>query len=278
MVYSGGFVGCILVNGQVQEERADGIVIVPEGTQYAIRLRNKNDRRAVGQIFIDGENVSGGGYVINANNYVDILRFSDKDEAFRVVGLNSPEAVDAGKNGPNDGTKGVIELRFRLETKREPVPQHVNSYRERMRNSPRGLYKGGTKRGGSDELLGGASYSTKQETSLDFDGERETLTSGGIRLPDETKTCSLFGSNKAISSRSMTRPEFSDCVTVGGSSTGQRFSYTTLDLETSVTVLRIVLKAGEPKPKVDYCSHCGTKRHPKDRFCSHCGHSIILSR
>lgn len=251
MVYSGGFVGCILVNGQVQAERADGIVIIPEGTEYAIRLRNKNDRRAVGQIFIDGENVSGGGYVINQHNYVDIYRFSDKDEAFRVVGLNSPEAVDAGKNGPNDGTKGVIELRFRLEVER-PRVQHVNT--TRYRNTPK-IKPWGGKRDGSDELLRGASYSTqKEETTkgfLNFDGDRV--------------------------SRSLSAP-MKDAVTVGGSSTGQRFSMTTLDLETNVVVLKIVLKTGEPVVKLTYCPNCGHKVGKQDKFCASCGHRLISSR
>jgi len=116
MVYSNKFVMAVLLNGEPQKELGNGVVKLPFGAEYTLRFRNKNSRRAVVKIYVDGENVSGGGYVIPANDFVDIKRHHDKDRAFKFVSLDSPDAIDHGKNGPNeDKQKGVIEARFFLE-------------------------------------------------------------------------------------------------------------------------------------------------------------------
>ena len=122
MTYSNKFVFCVLVNGQPQKELANGQISLQFGVEYALRLRNKNNRRAVVEIWIDGENVSGDGYVINAHDYVDIKRHHDIDRAFKFVSLDSEDAIDFGKDGPNhDKVKGTIEARFRLEKERPQV-------------------------------------------------------------------------------------------------------------------------------------------------------------
>lgn len=119
MVYSNKFVMCVLHNGQVQKELANGVVKLPFSAEYTLRFRNKNTRRAVVKIYIDGENVSGNGYVIPANDYVDIKRHRDKDAAFKFVSLESPDAQEFGKDGPNhDKQKGVVEAHFYLEKER----------------------------------------------------------------------------------------------------------------------------------------------------------------
>jgi hypothetical protein len=116
MTYSNKFVMSVLLNGQPQKELANGVVKLPFGTEYSLRFRNKNNRRAVVHILIDGEDVSGNGYIVPANSHVDIKRHHDVDRSFKFVSLDSADAVDFGKNGPNeDKVKGTIEARFYLE-------------------------------------------------------------------------------------------------------------------------------------------------------------------
>lgn len=122
MVYSNKFVFCVLLDGRPQKELANGQVSLPFGTEYSLRFRNKNNRRAVVEIWIDGENVSGNGYIIAAHDYVDIKRHHDIDRSFKFVSLDSEDAIEHGKNGPNhDKVKGTIEARFRLEEERPKV-------------------------------------------------------------------------------------------------------------------------------------------------------------
>lgn len=121
-MYSNGFVVCVLIGGEdyhVAKEREDGTVLVQAGQEYFIRLHNKNNRRAVGKIFIDGKNVSDGGYVVNANSYVDIKRYLDEDRAFKVATLSSDESNE----NLLTGKYGVIEVRFRFEKKNEYIQQ-----------------------------------------------------------------------------------------------------------------------------------------------------------
>ena len=123
MVYSNRFVACVLLNGTPQRELANGVVPIPFNSEYSLRFRNKHNRRACVKFTIDGESVCGGGYIIGANSSIDIHRHFDKDARFKFVSLDSPDAVDAGKNGPNeDGTKGLIEAKFYLEKNRKLIP------------------------------------------------------------------------------------------------------------------------------------------------------------
>lgn len=123
MVYTNKLVMCVLVNGAPQKELADGTVPLPFDTEYALRFRNRNSRRAVVRIYIDGEEVSGNGYVVPANGFIDIERHFANPTKFRFVDLESPEAIEFGKNGPNDDrSKGVIEARFFMERERPPEP------------------------------------------------------------------------------------------------------------------------------------------------------------
>jgi len=116
MVYSGGFAIGISNNGEFLEERKDGRVTIPYDSEYVIRLRNENSRRAVCKIFLDGENVSDGGYIIPSHDFIDIERYSNTAKRFKFVDLNSEEAILNGKSGPNiDGSKGLIECHFWLE-------------------------------------------------------------------------------------------------------------------------------------------------------------------
>lgn len=138
MAYSSKFVLTVLRDNQIQKEFADGIVPLPFGSEYALRLRNKHDRRALIKLFIDGEEVSGGGYIVPRKDKVDIFRPVDKDAAFKFVSLDSSDAADFGKSDNKDRKKGLIEARFYLEKEATPVPTHttVHHYHYRYKNDP----------------------------------------------------------------------------------------------------------------------------------------------
>ena len=112
----------IVVNGQIVKELENGSVPIPFGSEYKIRLRNKHNRRAICKLTIDGENVSAGGFIIPANDVIEIERPADIAKKFKFVSLDSEEAYDQGKNGPNySKIKGVISADFALEKEYKPV-------------------------------------------------------------------------------------------------------------------------------------------------------------
>lgn len=119
-MYNQKFVATIVVNGHIVPETEDGVVFLDAGTEYKIRLRNRNDRRAVATITIDGENVTEGGVVIQANGYVEIERSVLKASKFKFVALDSEDAQDFGKDQANrSGNMGFIAVEFRLEKQRK---------------------------------------------------------------------------------------------------------------------------------------------------------------
>jgi len=131
----------VLLNKNVASERADGVVPIPFGSEYGIRCRNRNkDRRALVKLFVDNENISGGGFVIEADDAVDIFRRSDVDAALKFVELTSEEAELTGKSDNPDGSKGVIEARFYLEKEQPglkfPLPKPPKRNRKLKQPQP----------------------------------------------------------------------------------------------------------------------------------------------
>ncbi len=274
MAYSNRFVVNVLVNGQIQKELQSGQVGIPFGSEYALRFRNKHNRRACVKFFIDGENVSGNGYIIPANDYVDIERHHAIDRAFKFVELDSLEAQDAGKNGPNiDGSKGVVEARFYLEKKnkwvQKPIEHHWHYYNTwPTLNNP---YVPPAAPGYSCDQ---PEYSTWSNCSNDASGSTLRSCSASDSIPEK-----ITISDKIPSVILCSVPPMQDGVTVEGNSTGQCFSSAHINLEDNFTTIKIVLKgiAQEecrpivPVPQGSYCTNCGAKRDKKAKFCGQCG-------
>ena len=232
MVYSNKFVMCVLLNGEPVSELANGEVHIPFGAEYVLRFRNKNDRRAVVKFTIDGENVSGNGYIIPAKDYIDVKRHNDRDAAFKLVTLNSPEAVDAGKNGPNtDKSKGVIEATFVLEKERKKPVEEIHHHHHHHHDLiPRNPYNPWNPK----------PYwckDTDKSTTISKGFLRSRSTAGGEESP--VSLCSMGFSSEPSCEPS---PTVQDGCTVEGYSTGQRFTSSYIDIEETGTVLRIFLR------------------------------------
>lgn len=263
MVYANKFVMCVLVNGQIQKERADDTVVLPFGSEYTLRFRNKHDRRGVVKIFIDGEEVSGNGYVVPAKGHIDIQRHSHRDAAFKLVPLDSEEAIDAGKNGPNhDRQKGVIEARFYLEKKPETVTV-VHHYHEKVIRDPYPVpvkpwrpyqpfwYENGWAK------LSNASSST-------FSSNTEENTSAGLSSFDclasnSSETMDSYTpSKRAVSEdiatfKRINKRELHDGATVEGDRTGQSFRTVSIDIEDDYVSVKLVLQGFYPEARLpDY--------------------------
>ena len=283
MVYSNKFVVCVLVDGKTQSERKDGIVVVPYGSEYSLRFRNKNNRRAVVKFTIDGEDVAGPGYIVPAHSAVDIHRHFSKDARFKFVSLDSPEAVDYGKNDNSDGSKGVIEAKFYLETEPVKLPWHDHHHHHHhYHNHPNvwpdlnNPYCKPTWLGDSGGGKGSAMRRQCQDRTV---GNAEAYSKYDSHS-EAMNYCST--SNTPTSAPFFSAPDSSvkigDGCTVEGNSSGQTFSEQYISLEIDFVALRVVLK-GVDAPVAcaqseDYCTGCGAKRRKADRFCGACGHKF----
>src|SRR5690349_1572984 len=118
-MYRDSYVAALVVDGKIQKESDDGSVLIPFGSEYVLRLKNKLRKRAVADVWIDGK-IAVKGVVIDANGTVDLERFVvdgnlNEGKRFKLARLTDPK-VDQ----PNDSENGNIEVNFYPE-KDEPV-------------------------------------------------------------------------------------------------------------------------------------------------------------
>lgn len=129
MAHSNGYVVAIKAGQNVISERMDGVVPIPYGVDYVIRLTNRNSRRAVARVKIDGNDI--GSFVIDPYQTFDLERPEDKAVTFRLVSSHSAAAAAHGKAGADvDGSKGLIQVEWRGELT-PPAPR-----RSSLHNSP----------------------------------------------------------------------------------------------------------------------------------------------
>jgi hypothetical protein len=250
MMHSNNFVVCVLHNGKPVEESVGGVVALPFGTEYSIRLRNKHSRRAVAKVWIDEENVSEGGIVVYPNAYQDLECHVNNKRKFKFVSAESPEAVDAGKNNKSDDSNGIIRVEWRLEVEPPKPPEKiyypvpVNPWWPPTYPYLK-LLDGG----------GGASYGCNTNTG---------------------QPCGFTSEDSTISRRSL-----AEGCTVEGNLSGQTFDLIHLNLEKTITEIRIVLRgyvSSAYKSETKFCSSCGAPRTKKAKFCVNCGNALLKVR
>lgn len=111
-MYQNGLVVTIKINGKTVEEK-DCKVVIPFNSEYSLMLKNRNDRKAVARIYIDGEEVTKkGSLIIDANGSINVERFiddMDRGKKFKFVPISDSRVDDKG-----DSEKGFVEVRFQL--------------------------------------------------------------------------------------------------------------------------------------------------------------------
>lgn len=293
--YSNKFVLCILVNGQVQKDLANGEVHIPFGSTYTVRLINKNNRRAVVDMFIDGEEV--GSFVVKAHDRLDVKRSAHKDAAFMFVDLDSPEAYGEGKQGPNpDKTKGLIEAKFRLEKEApKKVEHHYYPYPVYPpvvtlpvyppQSWPRNY---DTNVAWSNNITDSAMRCSQADLAATKSLSSLTAANNPVSYASGLECLSV----QSASIAGPVAPTLQEGCTVEGGKTGQRWVDVHVDTEDTETVLTLFLKGFNPQhfphqgPVVEpapltpsqsfgFCPHCGKARADKTHlFCGGCGNKF----
>jgi hypothetical protein len=238
VAYSNKFVVSVFVDGQALKEQANGNVNIPFGSEYTIRFRNRNSRRAVVKFTIDGENVSAGGYIIEPHSHVDIERHAEIDRAFKFVSLDSSDAVEVGKNGPNDDKrKGLIEANFYFEKKRDN-PKTVHHYYHHWKSywtytGINDLWGSGPAVYGSSTVGHSGTPTSNTFCNLDHGDDELSL---NVEAEVKPKRGSI------IRSCGMTTPPVEDGCTVEGSETGQQFVSSFVDIESTCTTIKLFMQ------------------------------------
>jgi len=251
-MYKEGFVLAILdVNGRPLKD-IDGAVRIPFGSEYKIRLRNRNYEQCKARVYIDGSPVSMlGDFVISGRGLLDLERFLDSSlsEGKKFKFVHRDEGTEGDPGNPENG---IIRVEFFKE--KPKTWKLTTSVYQPWIYTPWTLTNSG-----SDDSDDGTHVYWNCENRTDNLGFR----GGGNQS-------SMYCCSAPISDGEIGK-------TVGGAQSNQQFSYT-WDFETESTPVILEVKLLAPKDKhyvvskpSFYCSQCGSKIQSKDRFCSHCG-------
>lgn len=253
-MYKEKFVLSVLHSGSPLREfgpHYDKKVSMPFNSEYAIRLRNKNDRSCTARIFIDGTKLSSfGDIILQRNGYVDVERFINSSmnsgKKLKFVPLNHKDV-----NDPYSSDNGIIKVEFRLEkSARVVIDPHSPFQNDDL--TPR--HPRGPKRRGSATKGGPLRYSS-------------SMSWGNVE------------SSNMITQSMFNYVDTQDGATVEGGKSDQSFSYGDIDVNfkpSAVLKLKIVGVKGdkEVKKHTKFCTNCGTISRKLDRFCGRCGYKF----
>ena len=274
MMYNQKFAAAIKVNGRVLREFKDQ-VLIPFGSEYAVTLKNLNTRRAIVNVYIDGENQTPNGLVIDAGREATLersIKNNNLNEGNKFKFIERTGAVEQHRGiGVEDG---IVRIEFEFEQER---PQWNLSNQIFSDSYTGGPYQSPhwTKSGGG--VCG----------SLGSSGPTYTATNAVLRGRGTSATVNL--NNVQIGATAVAQNvSYNDAgITVAGSKSDQKFS-TVSGVYGDGTKHNIVLKLlGETpdnvpvikevtvktKPK---CTTCGRQNKHTAKFCTECGTSLEI--
>lgn len=306
-MYRDSYVVALMLNGKIQKESDDGSVLIPFGSEYVLRLKNKLRKRAVADVWIDGK-IAVKGVVIGANETVDLERFVNdgnlnEGKRFKLARLTDPK-VDQ----PNDSENGSIEVNFYPE-KDEPVvekkviheyehhycshhhynyfghcsqcctnpwcqtchPHYFKTYCGDITygTSTAGLSSGNVTSDGNITITNSGTLSNVlRSNSMTFTASAGSTTPDMAGIPMNAMNASL--DSKSIQASNLVGEA---AATVEGSTSLQKFSSVYIDVDRSKpTTIRLIVK-GLSKV-LDTCN-CGYKRKKDVKFCPNDGTQLV---
>lgn len=287
-MFKSDFVASILLNGNIAKEEGTGEVKIPFGSEYGIRLRNKNKFPAACDIYIDGRLVnSQGSLFLAGNQFVDIDHFITKDgekRSFEFVKIADNKHKDDIEE--NETQNGNVEVRFYksapVEEKvvvHEYIDRPIYIYREWypwwQQRDPWYPYRrqiiwgeGGWS-SGTDEIpmLGEDVSGTQAISTIDnndtFNIDNKNISSVGY--------CSV---SHEVNINGKKEAYHSEGATINGRPV-YRNEIATTEMRTVKDPIVLMIKLEGYKPAIDtsivVCKECGEKIKKNSNFCPECG-------
>jgi len=255
MMYKNNFVAVIKCEGRILRERENGNVCLPFGSEYSILLKNKDNRRAVVEVEVDGVNVLNNSKLIFAGNeeqeIVGFMRDLTTTNKFKFI-QKTKEIQDFRGDRIDDG---LIRISYQFENMFKtpimvPYYNFVNVDFTHTSTHPNGTaYSYGDTYG-----IGGAICSSN----------------------------ACYNATSHNSKGHNSNPRSDEGITVKGLEVKQKYTYANVgDLDYSVHTIVLHLKGisglkksiTKPltvKSKI-VCSTCGRKNRSSNRCCYNCG-------
>ena len=125
-MYRDSYAMAVIVNGKVLKEM-DNTVVMPFGTEYTVRLKNKQRKQSVADVFIDGR-LAAKGIVVSANGTVDLERFVVDGNLASGPCFKLVPTKDGRVEQPDEMENGILEVKFYPEKDLPTVKvvEHLN--------------------------------------------------------------------------------------------------------------------------------------------------------
>ena len=236
-MYKNGYVLAILANGNPVDESPERTIQLPFGTEYKVRMINKNNKRCAADLVVNGEQIAR--FIVGSGETLDVERFLDGNlnsgKRFKFTHLNDP-AVKSKKDIDN----GLVEVFFYEEKELKPIVIREEHHHHHWDHYP---------------LKPQAPYVPWMDP----------WNSG-------YKECDNFVSLNYCSTGGKGMSACTDGATVRGSESKQEFQKVSgYEFNPVPIALKIKIINGEIAIASKYCASCGRKRRHGDSFCSNCG-------
>lgn len=288
-MYRDNYAVAVMIDGKVQKEDNTGTAVLPFETEYQIRLKNKNRKKAVADVYIDGR-MAAKGIVIDACGTVDLERFVadgnlSSGNRFKIVKAN-----DGRVEQPGESENGLVHVNFYPEKDKpevkvvvhETVHRHPHCHHDCCPGtcfwcSPR--YSNIFYTSGAGPVYGSSMSSGNiQSKGMNAGNPDVTLNASLTSSGGGSGTVSSVNiSDNAISeekiARSFVNQVAEAAATVEGSLSHQKFTHVSIDVDyDKCTTLQIKLKG--VKSAIITCE-CGYKRK-QEKFCPQCGTKLVI--
>ena len=291
MMYNQKLVASLKANGKILREFKD-TVYCPFGAEYSILLKNLNTVRALVNVYIDGENQTPGGLVLNAHQEVDLQRSIKNGNLTEGNCFKFIERTGAVEN--HRGVKledGIVRIEYQFEIPRPVINISDTSW---MNDTHKFRYTGSS--GGMTNAVGTAGSTSG---TMNINGMLRTADyskGATLRAMASGATDEYCATNNIVAQASVHDgmatmdsyvPKNDAGITVPGSKSTQKFQTAyigALDPQTHSIVLKILGETpdNEPvrkpittkhKPK---CITCGKQNKANAKFCSECGTALEI--
>lgn len=270
-MYKNKFVLSIIHDGHPIKESgraSNREAAIPFNSEYQIRLKNKHNRSCTARVFIDDKKVSQlGDFIVNAGGTIDLERFVTKSlnrgKRFKFVPLNHPDVDD-----PTDSKNGLIKVEFRLSKRNDVIwidtDEDFVPDLPPWRPPPRPPTPGPWKYFYTDDV--GGLHRDNGTTSDPM------YTASNMHTKSRKSSTGRLSGQMLSSVRNVSEAG----ATIEGRRSNQSFSYSSLDVESHSTILRLKLVGLRDRVRTAsrYCRNCGNAVGKSDKYCANCGSRV----
>lgn len=266
-MYDQKMVLAVKSGGKILREFKD-TVLLPFSSEYSLLIKNLNAARALVHVYIDGEDQTPSGLVINAGeecNFERSIKNGNLTEGNKFKFIQRTDSVEQHRGVQLED--GIVRIEFQFESQYRRSPWNASPAWPSNTNYCNIDYHLRRDAGNNHTALRGFTGSMNQDSGA-FVCQASTMS---VDQP-------TMGDAQAYNDAG---------ITVAGSKSTQHFSTTTMGLmeaEKYAIVLKILGETPDNKPVIDpvtvssktKCTTCGTVSKSSAQFCSNCGTALTI--